>query len=366
MWKVRFAAALISACLGLAAGGAETPHEPGTSPMRIIGHRGSPAYGAENTILGFRRAIELGADGVELDLVLTADDRLAVIHDWELNRLVGVEQLDERFPERAKVIEGERTWLTRDFTLDELRSLTVTQMGPRAGEYSQDLDDPSRRISGYADVLEEFARLRADHPGIVLYTEIKTSGEHLSESDIELMAKLVVDALVETSEVDHPESHWIQSFDGKLMELIASDSRLAGHTKSLLLSCEPGLIAGANPVILDVGTIQTDAELRAFLEEHVTGHGFTVVHGWKLMWWELMSAKGIDCAGVAHDLGLQIHAFTFRDEKYASDYVKNPDLAPKGAEFSSAEQEIETFRARGFDAIMSDSIDTALVNEPRP
>lgn len=365
MWNIRFAAAFVSVCVGFTATAAETPDEPDTHPMRIIGHRGSPAYGAENTILGYRRAIELGADGFELDLILTADDQLAVIHDWELNRLVGPEQLEKRFPDRAKVIDGKRTWLTRDFTLDELRSLTVTQMGPRAGEYSQDLDDPNRRISGYSDVLEEFARLRTDHPGIVLYTEIKTSSNHLSDSDIERMAKLVGDALVEAGETHHPESHWIQSFDGRMMDLIGSDERLVGLTKSLLLSCEPGLTAGANPVILDVGTIQTDADLRAFLEEHVTGHGFTMVHGWKLMWWELISEKGIDCASVAHELGLQIHAFTFRDEKYASDYIKNPELAPKGAEFGSVEDEIETFRARGFDAIMSDSIDTALTKESR-
>lgn len=365
MRKIGFTAALISACVGFGAAAVEAPDEPDTHPMRIIGHRGSPAFGAENTILGFRRAIELGADGFELDLVLTADDQLAVIHDWELNRLVGPEQLEKRFPDRAKVVDGKRIWFTRDFTLDELRSLTVTQMGPRADEYSQDLDDPKRRISGYTDVLEEFARLRTDHPGIVLYTEIKTSSDHLSDSDIERMAKLVGDALAETGETHHPESHWLQSFDGRMMELVGSDERLAGLTKSLLLSCEPGLTAGANPVILDVGRIHTDADLRAFLEEHVTGHGFTMVHGWKLMWWELMSVKGIDCAGVAHDLGLQIHAFTFRDEKYASDYIKNPELAPKGAEFGSVDDEIEMFRSRGFDAIMSDSIDTALVKEPR-
>jgi glycerophosphoryl diester phosphodiesterase len=48
---------------------------------RIIAHRGASHDEQENTLRAFRRAGELGADGVELDVRRTADDRIVVHHD---------------------------------------------------------------------------------------------------------------------------------------------------------------------------------------------------------------------------------------------------------------------------------------------
>lgn len=47
----------------------------------VIAHRGASAAEPENTVAAFRLAGELGADGVELDVRRTADDRLVVHHD---------------------------------------------------------------------------------------------------------------------------------------------------------------------------------------------------------------------------------------------------------------------------------------------
>ena len=47
----------------------------------VLGHRGAPRAARENTVEAFRRAVELGADGVELDVRRTADDVLVVHHD---------------------------------------------------------------------------------------------------------------------------------------------------------------------------------------------------------------------------------------------------------------------------------------------
>lgn len=47
----------------------------------VIAHRGASHHRPENTIEAFRHAAELGADGVELDVRRTADDRLVVVHD---------------------------------------------------------------------------------------------------------------------------------------------------------------------------------------------------------------------------------------------------------------------------------------------
>jgi glycerophosphoryl diester phosphodiesterase len=52
----------------------------------IIAHRGDSANAPENTLAAFRLAYENGADGIELDAMLSADQRLVVIHDDTLDR----------------------------------------------------------------------------------------------------------------------------------------------------------------------------------------------------------------------------------------------------------------------------------------
>ncbi|MGQ9584469.1 MAG: glycerophosphodiester phosphodiesterase [Anaerolineae bacterium] len=52
----------------------------------IFGHRGAREVAPENTLAAFRRAAEVGADGVELDVQCSADGVPVVIHDWTLDR----------------------------------------------------------------------------------------------------------------------------------------------------------------------------------------------------------------------------------------------------------------------------------------
>ncbi len=47
----------------------------------VIGHRGAAAYAEHNSLASFSRAIELGADMIELDVRVTGDGQLAVFHD---------------------------------------------------------------------------------------------------------------------------------------------------------------------------------------------------------------------------------------------------------------------------------------------
>lgn len=54
--------------------------------MLIYGHRGAAGEAPENTLAGFRRAVAAGVLRVELDLHLSLDDTLVVIHDPTLNR----------------------------------------------------------------------------------------------------------------------------------------------------------------------------------------------------------------------------------------------------------------------------------------
>ncbi len=49
----------------------------------IVGHRGSPTKEVENTIPSFERAIQDGANSLEMDLCITSDNKVIIWHDWD-------------------------------------------------------------------------------------------------------------------------------------------------------------------------------------------------------------------------------------------------------------------------------------------
>ena len=73
----------------------------------ILGHRGFSASYPENTLLSFREAISAGADGVELDVRLTRDNQVVVIHDSTIDRISSM------------------SGRVRDMNLDEIRKADV-------------------------------------------------------------------------------------------------------------------------------------------------------------------------------------------------------------------------------------------------
>ncbi len=53
---------------------------------QIVGHRGAPLQAPENTLLSFKRAIDIGVDWIEFDLRRSKDGVLVVIHDYKVDR----------------------------------------------------------------------------------------------------------------------------------------------------------------------------------------------------------------------------------------------------------------------------------------
>jgi len=53
------------------------------APFLVIGHRGVPCVAVENTIDSFRRALDAGANALEMDVCLTRDGRIVIWHDWD-------------------------------------------------------------------------------------------------------------------------------------------------------------------------------------------------------------------------------------------------------------------------------------------
>lgn len=82
-----------------------------------IAHRGASAYEPENTLRAFERAIEMGATMLELDVHLSRDERVVVIHDPDLARttdgeghvadlpLAEIRRFDAGLGERVPVLE---------------------------------------------------------------------------------------------------------------------------------------------------------------------------------------------------------------------------------------------------------------------
>lgn len=63
------------------------------SCIPVFAHRGASAYALENTLQAFEKAMELGADGIELDIQFSKEGLPVVYHDPQLSRLVGSNKL---------------------------------------------------------------------------------------------------------------------------------------------------------------------------------------------------------------------------------------------------------------------------------
>lgn len=56
------------------------------NPLLKIGHRGAKGHEPENTLIAFEKAIDLKVDGIELDVHLSSDGEIIVIHDETIDR----------------------------------------------------------------------------------------------------------------------------------------------------------------------------------------------------------------------------------------------------------------------------------------
>ena len=85
--------------------------------IKVWAHRGASGYAPENTMDAFRKAIEMKADGIELDVHTSADGELIVMHDENVDR----------------VTDG--TGLIKDMTLAQLKELKVSTPAEPSGIY---------------------------------------------------------------------------------------------------------------------------------------------------------------------------------------------------------------------------------------
>nr|WP_297461259.1 glycerophosphodiester phosphodiesterase family protein [uncultured Halomonas sp.] len=130
----------------------------------ITAHRGSSWKAPENTLAAIEQAIEDGADYVEFDVRLTADDAIVVSHDDSLRRLTGhAQSLSEMTLKQARQIDV-GSWFDDAFagqripTFEEVLELTRH----RAGLYIELKPGPGEARQLVARVLEELPEARRD------------------------------------------------------------------------------------------------------------------------------------------------------------------------------------------------------------
>ncbi len=120
-------AASLAACGGSDNNGWNTLN--GDKPL-VIGHRGAAGYLPDHTLEGYRRAVEMGADFIEPDLVATKDGVLVARHEPNIVATTDVKDRPEFAKRKRKaVVDGfeEEGWFVSDFTLAELKTLRAVQ-----------------------------------------------------------------------------------------------------------------------------------------------------------------------------------------------------------------------------------------------
>lgn len=130
--------------------------------MKIIAHRGFSGVYPENTMLAFRKAIEIGADGIELDVHLSKDGQVMIIHDEALKRTTGLDGV------------------ISDYTRAELEKIS-------AGKTKND-------EFGFTPIpsLEEYLAFMAEHKDKFTNIELKTAPVYypeIEEKTLELVRK---------------------------------------------------------------------------------------------------------------------------------------------------------------------------------
>jgi glycerophosphoryl diester phosphodiesterase len=99
----------------------------------VIAHRGASGYLPEHTLAAYALAIELGADYIEPDLVMTKDGVLVARHENEISGTTDVADRPEFAARKTtKTIDGTDVtgWFTEDFTLAELKTLRARERLP--------------------------------------------------------------------------------------------------------------------------------------------------------------------------------------------------------------------------------------------
>ena len=266
LWPLAFACMAIGS-----AAHAQLPQLGGQAPI-VIAHRGASGYVPEHTLGGYELAVKMGVDYIEPDLQLTKDGFLVAMHDSTLTRTTNVADL---FAKRND------SYLVSDFTLAEIKTLTVKPFGAAGTAYPgfTPVSVDPYRVPTFAEVID-LARSLGTSTGreIGIYPEAKQTDPVMEDK---ILATLIAKGYKGTDKV------FIQSFSSVTIQNL--------HDKQALLN------ADFNLVVLSSSSNALVAFGLDKIKSFADGVGVSI------------GGAGISEAFIdlAHGAGLLVHGYTF-------------------------------------------------------
>ena len=373
-------AALLSGCAYNAAEVKPAPKYPtltGAQPL-VLGHRGTAGYRPEHTLASYKLAIEMGADFIEPDLVVTKDGELVARHEPNITATTDVSTRPE-FADRKKTrkVDGvdETGWFVTDFTLAELKTLYAKQANPvRDPSYNKQFQIPTFR-----EILE-LAKTESARTGrtIGVYPETKHPTYHV-DAGLPIEPRMLK-MLAEYGYTKKDSPVVIQSFevgnlkalrkltDVRLVQLIDGDGVDAKGNVTLAAPFDKPYdfaVAKDPRTFPDLMTKKGLAEVKTYADGIGPWKRYLVSGAFvagadgkprdldgdgKMTDADRVLIAPTDIIKNAHTAGLFVHAFTFRNEK--DQLISNYRGDPKA--------EYVHFYELGVDGVFSDFSDTAV------
>ena len=274
------------------------------SRFAVIAHRGASGYLPEHTMPAKAMAYAMQADYLEQDVVGTRDDQLLVLHDIHLDRVTDVA---DRFPDRSR---EDGRFYARDFDLDEIRSLNVTERLSASGSAVYPGRFPPHtghfRIHTLAEELQLVSGLnQATGKSTGVYPEIKSPAWHREEGfDISVA---VLEELARHGYEKPTDEIYLQCFDAsevlrirnelgcklRIVQLIGENDWSESETDYEALRTPEGIAELANTV---------DGIGPWLRQLYSPGSGGSQP-----------SSTGL--TELAHKAGLKVHPYTFRADE---------------------------------------------------
>src|SRR5664280_640995 len=331
---------------------------PAARAPLVIGHRGAAGYRPEHTLASYELAARMGADYIEPDLVSTRDHVLVARHENEIAGTTDVASHPEFAGRRVtKVIDGAVTdgWFTEDFTLAELKTLRARERLPAVRQGSTTYDGRFE-IPTFAQVLALRERLSKElHRVIGVYPETKHP-TYFRSIGLDLETPLVHQ--VRGAALDKRIAPiLIQSFE--LTHLVDLRQHFGVNARLIFLTAA----SGAPYDLASIGDPATYADL-------TTASGLRSLSG-------IVNGIGPDKSQIigrnvngtlaeptslvadAHDVGLKVHAYTFRAE---NTYLPvEYRVGTEATAYGRAIDEQLRFLRTGIDGLFTDQTDIGVI-----
>jgi glycerophosphoryl diester phosphodiesterase len=163
--------AALQGCLPLAGCSTKALPIEKVKNMRVIGHRGAAGLAPENTLAALRTALDLGVDGLEMDVLLSAEGEVVVHHDYHLNPDTTRDQTGRWLKKRDRKA-------IMDLSIDQIKAYDIGRLKPLtvyARRYPDQQPADGERIPALREVLDLLKSQKA--PDVEIWLEIKTSPE---------------------------------------------------------------------------------------------------------------------------------------------------------------------------------------------